>query len=85
MAIILESFKCYNQDRWQDRGRFCVLTNMCIGNKRTVPLSPVECGFMGGDIKYCRDNSDRIANAIFCGISNYLPINTNGKKQISKI
>ena len=34
----------------------------------------VECGFMGGDIKYCRDNPEIIASAIFYGISNYLPI-----------
>ena len=39
--------------------------------KTKMPALLVECGYMGGDLIYCRDNYFRIAYAIFWGISRY--------------
>lgn len=33
-----------------------------------MPAVLVECGYMGGDFSYCKDNADKIAEAIYYGI-----------------
>ena len=48
-------------------------TDLAVLNGTKMPAVLVECGFMGGDLRYCRDNYTRVAYAIFKGISNILP------------
>ena len=48
-------------------------TELAVLNGTKMPAVLVECGFMGGDLKYCRDNYTTIAYAIYKGIVDILP------------
>jgi RHS repeat-associated protein len=43
-------------------------TSLHVLNATKMPAVLVECGHMGGDVYYCRDNAKCIANAIYQGI-----------------
>ena len=48
-------------------------TTLAVLNGTKMPAVLVECGFMGGDLKYCRDNYTTIAYAIYKGIVDIIP------------
>ena len=48
-------------------------TELAVLNGTKMPAVLVECGYMGGDLIYCRDNASTIAKAIGKGIINILP------------
>lgn len=46
-------------------------TGLAVLNGTKMPAVLVECGYMGGDLVYCRDNPGKIALAIYYGIISY--------------
>ena len=46
--------------------------DLAVLNGTRMPAVLVECGYMGLDLEYCRDNADKIAYAIYKGIKEYL-------------
>lgn len=45
--------------------------SLAVLNGTKMPAVLVECGYMGRDLYYCRDNYNQIALAIAYGIINY--------------